>query len=629
MSSPAIPAGNRAADDPPRHAAHGERRDPLADLLAAADRCDGAAALVREAVEVAANRFHAVFAMLRVELPAGECEHAAHRGPTDPAFWNPVAAGTLASAIATGEIAERRFRARTGDLNLAVVAAPVSDGLGRPVGGLCIVVEHRDKHAGDLLSAELLAFARMLSVLTRQRPAAATALAAAAAFRTAVIGPASQRRESLAIAVVNQLRTRLGCEQVALASVRRGRVRLLALSGIADVPARSPGAVAIAQAMEECLDLGRSVEAISHKTEGDVFPIHRRWSASVDGASVASIPLRREGPETAPVEAVLSLRHKTDHRFTAEQLAAVERLVSPLLADLETSMLATRGLATHAKDATVELVTGIRHARGLLRMAGVVAAVCIPLWMAFGTMTYQVRARAFIEPTEVRHLAAPFGAKIAAASCEEGQAVAAGQVLVQLDVSELEVEQDRLRGSIAAGEVEADAARSGNDHATARLISARIDVDRTALAAIRDRIAKATIIAPCDGFILRGRPRDRVGSTLPAGETLVELVPRNAMQVALDIPERSILHVPDGAKAEFRPRGRPDLALKADVTHVRPVAEVRDAANVYVAKARLFDVEPWMRTGVEGIARIDAGVKPVWWATLHSMIDEVRLRLWL
>jgi len=249
--------------------------------------------------------------------------------------------------------------------------------------------------------------------------------------------------------------------------------------------------------------------------------------------------------------------------------------------------------------------------------------------MAVGTIPYTVRARAVIEPAEIRHLTAPFAGRIAAASCEEGQVVAAGQTLVRLDVSEFEVERDRLRGAIAAGEVEADAARSADDHAKAKILSARVDVDRAALIAVEDRIAKATIIAPCDGFVLRGRPRELVGSTLAAGETLVEFVPGNALQVALDIPGRSILHVGEGAKAEFRSKARPDLSIEAALTHVRPVAEVREASNVYVARAALSKVEPWMRTGVEGIARIDAGPRPVWWAALHGLVDEVRLRLWL
>jgi hypothetical protein len=637
VTSSATPAGNHAADDASPHVPHAARRDALADLLAAADRCATVDALSREAVEIATNHFHAVYALLRVQSPTGESEHAAHRGPTDPAFWTPAAAGALATTMATGEIAERRFRSRSGDLHLAVLAAPVSDGLGRPAGALAIVVELRDRHAIDLRCAELLAFGRVLSILTRPRPAPTTAASPGADLRCRVIGSVTQRRESLAIAITNQLRASLGCEQVALAAVHRNRVKVLAVSGMADVPIRSPGAIAIAQAMEECLDLGRVVDACSQRADGDVFPIHRRWSASVDGANVASIPLRRAvrgataGPssDALPIEAVLTLRHKPDRRFTPEQLAAVERLVAPLLVDLETARLATRHLATHARDAAVDLVAGVRHLRGMIRMAGVVAAVATPLWMALGTMPYTVRARAVIEPTEVRHLTAPFAGRIAAASCEEGQVVTAGQVLVQLHVSELEVERDRIRGAIAAGEVEADAARSADDHAKARILSARVDVDRAALAAVEDRIARAVIVAPCDGFVLRGKPRELVGSTLAAGETLVEFVPGDALQVTLDIPERSILHVGEGARAEFRPKARPDLSLEAGLTHVRPVAEVRDASNVYVAKAALSKVEPWMRTGVEGIARIDAGSKPVWWAMLHGLVDEVRLRLWL
>ena len=54
----------------------------------------------------------------------------------------------------------------------------------------------------------------------------------------------------LAFAITNELRNKLGCEQVSLGMVRRGRVKVVSISGLDEVKKQSPGVAAMIGAME-------------------------------------------------------------------------------------------------------------------------------------------------------------------------------------------------------------------------------------------------------------------------------------------------------------------------------------------------------------------------------------------
>ena len=60
-----------------------------------------------------------------------------------------------------------------------------------------------------------------------------------------------------------------------------------------------------------------------------------------------------------------------------------------------------------------------------------------------------------------------------------------------------------------------------------------------------------------------------------------------------------------------------------------PKAQVENGRNVYVAEARIGGEANWIRPGLEGIAKIQAGRRGIWWITLHRAIDHLRMNFWL
>ncbi len=601
--------------------------DALRALLRLADGRMPDASLLRDALRCAAAEFGACFALLKAAHRGSAIDDYAHSGPLDPSFWREPASRTLAQSIATGQSFVQRFRARGHDLSIAVIAAPIRDDAPEALGGLALVIEVRDDAQLERSRVELRAFATMLAMLMRPRPVVREPAAAAHEVRAAAIAACANSRDTVAIAMVNQLRAKLGCEQVAIGAVHRNRVQLLAVSGFADVAARTPGAQAIIGAMEECLDLGRIATGCASQSEGEACALHRHWSSQAEGAFVATIPLSVTPKD--PIEVLLALRHVPGRQFGAEELRKIAESVAPYAAGLRMATLAGRSLVAHAADSVRGSARAFRTRRGLVR-AVLLGALAVGIgWIALGRVEHRISAEASLVPTVVREMTAPFEGAIIASSVFEGSEVKAGDVLFTLDTTALETERRRLLAAIAASDIEAEQARAAGDQGQARLLIARGDIDRVMLAAVERRIREAVVRAPEDGVILRGDLRGRLGSTASVGESLLEFAPLDSIRVLVRVPERDVLMVSEGASAEFRPQARPDMVLPMEIVRIRPAAEVADSQNVFVAEGRIDSLEPWMRSGIEGAVRINAGERPVWWSLFHRLIDAVRIRLWV
>ena len=60
-----------------------------------------------------------------------------------------------------------------------------------------------------------------------------------------------------------------------------------------------------------------------------------------------------------------------------------------------------------------------------------------------------------------------------------------------------------------------------------------------------------------------------------------------------------------------------------------PAAEATGSRKAFRVEAALELDRPWVRAGIEGVARIDAGSRPAWWVCFHRFTDWLRLRLWI
>lgn len=605
---------------------------PYTQFTDAARAATSRASYFAAALRIAAEACGSPYAAYYVRNGAEVLQDAHHRGPTDPRFWKDRVDRLLTECLGESQTRAALLSARNAELRVAIAAVPVANAAANVHGAIALVLPLFDDEPRvrvAILEAQCAVIASAAALVgagaalppgTANAGATATALARAATFDTV---------EALAFNLTNNLRNKLGCEQVALGLARGAHVRIVSISGLDDVKAASPGVTRLRAAMEECLDAAESIAYPTAAASGDGptahYRLHGAWRESIGAAAVASIPLSVGDRVTA----VISLRRRGDEPFSAEQLAKIRAQVEPFAPALQLVQRASRSAIRHALDslcgAACWLIEPGRHGRKAL--AGLAAATA--LWFCFGKMSYELTVPSAVVPAESRHISAPFGALLSTAGAVAGDRVKAGDVLCVLDSRELELQRGEIAAQRAVAEQEHALALAANKPVEARVAELNERFLLARLATLDQRIAESVVRSPIDGVVVSGDLRARVGAVLAQGDPLFEVAPLTHWHVELAVPEHAACGLAVGVEGAFANHARPEHSQAFKVSRVRPRAEVKDGHNVYIAEADARLEGDWLRPGMEGMSKVQLGTRPVWWIALHHVVDYLHLNFWI
>jgi hypothetical protein len=510
---------------------------------------------------------------------------------------------------------------------LAVPVQPLSHG---NCGALGLAVSCGSQDLIDAHLAELRALLWLLTAQQRQQPATTTATDDSAATRAMVRASSYETLHHMAFALASRLKERLGCEQASVGIVRRGRVQVAAISGMDDLHPRTPGTIRIRQAMEECLDR-RGVVCIQTEGQGSDLAkstghrLHKQWGDAVGGGSVLSIPI----PLGDEVVAIASLLRSARRPFTTDEIRQLGESLVPLGGAMRLVDRSSRGLTRHVVDAAMAAMRSVTEPGRWPRRIALVAGALAGLWFCFGTMDYVVTVPCRIAPTSSYVVSAPFEGKISRALVDVGDDVVAGDVLYEMDTRELTLQQNRLRSEVAVAKLRHAQALTSGDRLDASLAAADARVLQSDLAVIEHQLSEAVVRATSAGTVLAGDLQDHLGDFVPVGAPMVELAVRDNWRLELNVPDSVIGMINEDDVGGFVCTARPELVHECRVQLMHPAAQVGEGETTFIVEASAEQRPQWMRVGMEGVARLDTGRRPIWWVYLHRVVDFVRLHVWV
>lgn len=596
----------------------------------------------RQIIKLLAAEFDALLAVLNLEGPTGNVEEVVRHGTDNDAHWAKIARGLLLDARYRNEPRGRFYQAPGLQGYLVAMGVPLSEPGEGTIGSLVVICKSGTQEAASGLMAQLRAWVTLACGMSpglaargnggSAAPAAATAAAGSAAapdFRGVGKAAGYENVEQFAFAVVNNLKSKLGCEQVSLGRVEGRGVRVICVSGMAELYARSPGLREIQQAMCECFDAGTIVAYQASGPHGGEpgglkLLLHKHWHEVTGRASVASVPLvyQRE------VVAVLSVRGAASQTFSDGDLKKIQEMVAPLSQGLMLVERAGRGLRQHVRD-EVRRCRRVWFGKGAWGRKAIAAAACLlAAWMLCGRMEYVVSAPCELVSAEQRMISAPFEGTLAAVHVKPGDEVQANQLMIVFDTREVALEQRRLAGEIEIARTQVARAMAERNTGVAGEAQAQLDMARAQLELIEYRLERAEVRAPVAGTVVEGDLEPRLGEVVPLGEPLLKLAPRAAMTVEMHVPEHAVAMLTSGLTGQFTTHARPEVSQSISIDRLQPQAEIKHGQNVFVARAELAERPDWLRAGMTGVARVRAGSQPVWWVLLHRAIDNIRLTMW-
>jgi RND family efflux transporter MFP subunit len=446
---------------------------------------------------------------------------------------------------------------------------------------------------------------------------------------------------SAAMNLCNELATASGATRVSLGWLKGRIIKVKALSHTEEFDKKQELIVQLEKAMEECYDQETLVlYDPSGATGGDAVT---RQAAALSrgqgGHIVLLLPLRRH----ADIEGVVCLEFLSTVQLgpkVMEDLSLAVDLLAPQLFDRHANdrwLITKAGLSIQH---VLEETLGPKYWIPKLITFGVIAIiliitnffnVLIPLHVDIRP-TYSVSAPFTFAAVEKRSLSAPYDGYIHDVFKKPGDVVKAGEPLLKMDTTELELKRAQAQSDALSHQREAEKNRydtTSNKQAEYKVAMAQHDESQAQANLYQWQIEHATIIAPTDGEVLKSSVEDKIGSPVKQGDELMLVAQQGNLRAEINANERDIQDLKPGQTGKLATTSLPTEKYPFTVERIIPLGQAKEGNNVFTIYAQLDKVSPSWLPGMQGEVRVDVGKRTWAWMWTHRLIDFIRLKIWM
>ena len=475
-----------------------------------------------------------------------------------------------------------------------------------------------------------------------------------------------------AVAIANEGRWFCQCDRVSVLYRQRSRCKVLAVSGVDRIDARSSLVACLEELADHVLKTGEALWEVgqpmqrpppleaaldnyfeqSHSRAIVALPLISRSSGAITNTELVAptgpvsqcsgiLVLEWFAPPAIDESARERIELVARHGASALSVAhATERL--PLIA-------INRALAK------IAWIAGPQQLPRALWIAGLMAAFLLAL--VFVPADFDIAADGELQPLERREVFAPSDAVVDEILVEHGDKVSAGQALLRLRSAALDLESARLRGEIQTTEkrlaairwarFERDTEQSTTAHRRLALTAEEEEL-KESLASLRrqeqiltQERALLEVRSPLDGEVLTpdvarslaARPVERGQSLLSVGKV------EGRWSLELAVPDEQIGYVlaaaeeahRDGAAlpVSFLLVGEPGVTYQGYVERIERRAHVDEKSGKPVVEvvAQLDEAIDNARPGAAVVGKIYCGRRSLGFVWLHDAWNSVRRRL--
>ncbi len=426
-----------------------------------------------------------------------------------------------------------------------------------------------------------------------------------------------------AMAVVNELAKRLGCERVSIGFYQQGRLRIVAMSGATDIRAQQNLVRTIVAAMEEALDQASMV--VQPQPPGVLLRValaHAELAQANGHLAICSVPIALNNrafgallfERRAPFDAQAIETAKDAALFVGPVLELKHRIDQPLGGRIVDAVTPRRGRAS-------------RFTFGAWQLGSATLALVLLIAACWPSM-FRVVAPARVEGEGQRIIAAPVDGFIQTALLRPGETVSAGQLLLTLDDRDLALERDKVAAEIAQLDKLYGEALSKDDAAPIVIARSKLEQARAQLGLVLGQLERAQVKAPFDGVLLSGDLTQSVGMPVKRGQELMTVAPDRSFRIVAEVDEQDVGALRNGQRAWVLFGAFSQDSLEMVVTRIAPVAVTLDGRNVFEVDGRIRGATDALRPGLRGVVRIDIEARRLGWIWWHRASQWVQRTAW-
>ena len=436
---------------------------------------------------------------------------------------------------------------------------------------------------------------------------------------------AEKRYMAAAMTFVNEVASRYQCTRVSLGWLGGEYVRLQAISHMERFEKKMDIVRLLEAAMEEAFDQDEEILWPPPGESSAVVRDHETFTRRQDAQFMLSLPIRLD--ETTVGVLTCERDKKPFSEVDVRGVRVLSDQAARRLADLKESdrWFGARMMSAVRKGASRLL--GVEHT--FAKFMGLL--VCgLLVFLLFGRLPYRVDAPFIIRSDNVRYLPAPFEGYIDEVLVEVGEQVDKGALLLTLDTGDLLLEESAAIANQIRYSREAEKARAERALAEMKIALALAEQAGARLDLVRYRLSRAEVSAPFKGIVVEGDFEELQGAPIKKGDILFKVARIKEMYAELNVSERDIHELAQGASGEIVFVSKPQVKFPIEVVSIDPVARVKkEEGNVFSVRCRFSEeMADWWRPGMSGIAKINVEERNILWILTHRTIDFIRIRLW-
>jgi biotin carboxyl carrier protein len=269
------------------------------------------------------------------------------------------------------------------------------------------------------------------------------------------------------------------------------------------------------------------------------------------------------------------------------------------------------------------------------------------LALAFGLAFYpkmdRVDANCSLLPMRRAAVVPEVPGRVEKVHVREGDHVVEGEEIAQLDTKRFETELEATRQEMRRLSAEAERYRGLGDEGSAQISFLQASVAEQNEKKVQADLAATTLRSPIAGVVLTKDVELRTGEFIQAGSNFAEVAAFDAWELQLDVNEKEIGRVEaalpragsaTGKDVTFILYSQSSYKLRARLERheqISAAAYPREKENVFIVTLQNIAIppaiQPAMRPGLTGRAKVDLGRKPLIWIVARKVWHWFELRL--
>ncbi|MBZ5629495.1 MAG: efflux RND transporter periplasmic adaptor subunit [Acidobacteriia bacterium] len=262
------------------------------------------------------------------------------------------------------------------------------------------------------------------------------------------------------------------------------------------------------------------------------------------------------------------------------------------------------------------------------RGAYVALAATIVLFLIFVPLPMRVVGDAKVAPRNSADVQAEVGGVIKNVLVREGDHVARGTVLAELEDWDYRAALAAAKAKYESALATMNRALATNDGTEAGIQRVQADYWASEVTRAKERLERTRLRSPIEGVVATPHIETLVGAKLDVGDTLAQVINSSHAIVDVAVDETDVPLLEPGETAAVKLESYPTRRFRGRVEVVSPTSTAEQEKRVFFARVDVPNQEGLIRPGMMGVSKVSIGWKPAGYVIFRGFAMWAWSKLW-